>query len=197
MLILANLLFAGTLLYAQQFRIKAGLIALPPNFATANIGAERMDKNGRGSWQLHYALLAGRVAADAGETHRKWVTLERSWYLGKKDKIKFIYSLFTEAGNRIKYPGFIDTPADSILKSRNYKELCPGAAIGCNIALSRRVGFQVLTGPKLIIPLSAVQYLYNANTKTNFDINEKKVNRAGFRFMASLYYEFTIKRNKK
>lgn len=184
---------------AQFYRVKAGAFAFPINFGTAHIGIERLNEKHSASWQLYYCIAIGAVALDIGDTKRKWAIIERSYYKGKSEKIKFIYSFFGEIGSRIKYPGYIHPSPDSIPLSWNYSEVSMGAAIGVNIAFgkSKRTGFQVLAGPKIIITAKGIERLYNANTKTYFTIAKTKNIMPGFRYSGSLYYQFKIKKSSR
>jgi hypothetical protein len=183
--------------YGQQYRIKAAVFAFPVSFAMANAGAEYINKSGTASWQALYNITAGSVALDAGETHRQWVTIDRIWYKGKNTKVKFLYNTFIEAGKRIKYPGFIHPPLDSIPKQWVYSEVCPGVAIGFNVAFGKHMGLQAITGPKLIITLKGTEHLSNANTNSKFSIADNRGINIGFRFTGCLYYQFAIKKSSR
>ncbi len=188
---------ACNLIYGQQYRVKAGIIALPVRFAFVNAGAEYINKAGTASWQVFYNYSTGSVAADAGETKRQWITLDRIWYKGENKKVKFMFGPFIEVGKRTKFPGYISSPVDSIPQKWDYTEICPGAAIGFHVAFSKRIGLQAIAGPKMIVTTKGTEYLTNANTHTNYSINDDKKITAGFRFTGCIYYQFSIKKSSR
>jgi hypothetical protein len=183
------------MLKGQQIRIKAGGFVIPMNFATVNLGAEYLNKKCNASWQLFYSFAAGSVAADAGETNRNWLTAEHMRYAGKGQTIKFIYTAFTEIAKRTKYPGYINSPSDSIPKKRVYSEVCPGVGIGFNVAFNKHIGLQAIAGPKFIVTTKGVEYLTNANTQTIYSVNENRSMQMGFRFTGCIYYQFSLKKS--
>jgi hypothetical protein len=183
--------------YGQEYRIKAGVIALPISFAFLNAGAEYINKAGTGSWQVFYNYSTGAVAADVGETKRQWIIFDRIWYKGKNKKVKFMFGPFVEAGKRTKFPGYIHPPIDSIPRKWDYTEICPGAAIGLHLAFSKRIGLQAIGGPKMIVTTKGTKYLSNANTHTNYSIVDNKKITAGFRFTGCIYYQFSIKKSSR
>lgn len=178
--------------FAQQNRIKIGLIGVPfqSGFVLADVGFERLNKERKASWQLHYNYANGSVAADAGDTKREWFTAERSFYTGKKGNLKLVYSFFMEAGNRTKFPGYIHPPPDSVPKYTRKFELCPGAAAGLHFNYKKHLGLQLLTGPKLIFVTKEITHYKNINTKQEYQENKGSSLKPGFRFMLNLCYTF-------
>lgn len=177
----------------QLNKIKAGILGVPgfqSGFATGNIGYERMNKDYSSSWQIHYNFSTGSVAADAGSNNRKWMTIEKTFYIQKPAKYVFVYSFFAEAGRRTKLAGFEHSPPDSIFKNTTSTEICPGIALGFHRDLSKHWGLQAVCGPKLIIDTKKESLYYSISNLKYFTVPEEKNFRPGLRFMLNICYQF-------
>jgi hypothetical protein len=180
-------------IHAQLNKIKAGFLAIPTfqsGFATANIGYEHFNKSGTSSWQINYNFSTGSVAADAGATKRKWVTLDKTFYNKKKSKFLFLYSFFMEIGNRTKLPGYISNTLDSVFKKTTAFEVSPGAALGFHYAFSSHWGLEAISGPKLIIDTKKESLYFNSITHQYYSFPLKKELQPGLRVMLALCYQF-------
>ena len=175
--------------HAQQNRIKASVILLPMSFGTGTIAYERLNKTLHASWQINFSVAAGAVASDAEHVNRKWVTAEKTFYTGKPANLRFMYSFFVEAGSRIRRPGFIHPPDDSIPQSTKGFEFCPGISIGMHYNISKHFGVQLFSGPKLVYGKSETRY-YDAVGLKYFSVNEGNKLSTGLRFGVLLFYQF-------
>jgi len=187
-----SLFLVNTRALSQQNKIKGGVLGIPgfqSGFATGNIGYERLNKNQTASWQIHYNLASGSIASDAGDTKRKWVTVEKTFYLKGKHESSFLYSFFIESGTRTKFPGFIHPSPDSIPRYTRSFELCPGIAAGLHYNFSRHFGLQVLSGPKIIFSKPHT-FFYSTATGKNFTADGGNEIKTGYRFMLNLCYQF-------
>ena len=177
---------------AQQNRIKAGVLVVPlfqSGFGMGNIGFERLNKQFNSSWQIHFCVAGGSIASDAETNNRKWVTVEKTYYLkSKKEKAHFFYSFFAETGNRITLPGHSYFKPDSIINKTKSFEINPGVSLGWQLKIKKRWGIEMLAGPKIIFASKEKQY-YNSLNNQHYTVSGNHI-KAGFRFMTSLYYQF-------
>jgi hypothetical protein len=177
---------------AQQNKIKPGIWGLPlfqSGFGIGSIGFERLNTKLSSSWQIHFAMSGGSFASDAALHKRKWVTAEKTYYIkSDQKKIHYFYSLFCEAGSRIKLPGHAYFEPDSVLNKTKMFEISPGASLGFQYAIRKKWGFELTGGPKLIFSKGEYQY-YNSLIRNKYAVSFDKI-RPGFRLMGSFYYQF-------
>jgi hypothetical protein len=185
------LLFFVHAAQAQLNRVKAGglVFGAAGVFGMGNIGFERLNKNKTSSFQIHYSIAGGSVAADAGDTKRKWFTTEKTFYVKSKQSTNFVYSIFIEMGNRIEYPGNIEPRPDSILQYMKSFETSPGAAMGFHHNFSTHWGIGLLTGPKLIFTNKQTVY-YDAVNKREFTVKAGNSITTGLRFTPYICFQF-------
>jgi hypothetical protein len=185
------IIFTCSSLAAQQNRIKLGFIGFPSvsGFGIGDIGFERLNKNLNASWQLHFSASGGAVATDVGTETRKWGTIEKTFYRNTISKrITWSYSFFTETGSREKSPGKVLNSPEKILLKTKWFEINPGACLGIQFRIGKKLGIETQAGPKFIF---ATGKEYYRNSVINQTFSESlNNNRPGFRFIGGFTYQF-------
>lgn len=185
-------IFFSNSLNAQQNRLKFGIMGIPfsgAGFGIGSVGYEHLDSTLHSSWQFFLNAAGGSIAADARSESRVWGTAERTFY--KKTiskKISWSYSFFTEIGNRTVNAGYEKNTFEKIFKTKKVFEINPGASLGLQLYLGKKVRLEGQAGPKVIFASGKNNY-YDFDTGEPFSqkVNEIK---AGYRFLGVVSVQF-------